>query len=175
MRKLEGYANHAIAISFVIMISVVSCAVGGLYGLNYNDLSKYPYIFPNAEGSSVLPLWLEQWFTIFILLNNFIPISLYVTLEMVNIGQAMLIQYDNKIYEPSTDATCTVKSSNMCQELGLVSNIFSDKTGTLTRNEMKFVKFMIHGDMFDIPQHTHTEEGDVAIDMTTNPMLKKTS
>ena len=175
MSKLEGYANHAIAIIFVIMISVVSCAVGGLYGLNYNDLSKYPYIFPNAEGSSVLPLWLEQWFTIFILLNNFIPISLYVTLEMVNIGQAMLIQYDNKIYEPSTDARCTVKSSNMCQELGLVSNIFSDKTGTLTRNEMKFVKFMIHGDMFDIPQHTHTEEGDVSIDMTTNPMLKTTS
>merc|ERR1711871_1020693 len=87
----------------------------------------------------------------------------------------MGISSDALIYDEDLDARCTVKSSNMCQELGLVSNIFSDKTGTLTRNEMKFVKFMIHGDMFDIPQHTHTEEGDVSIDMTTNPMLKTTS
>merc|ERR1711871_456939 len=87
----------------------------------------------------------------------------------------MGISSDALIYEPSTDARCTVKSSNMCQELGLVSNIFSDKTGTLTRNEMKFVKFMIHGDMFDIPKYELNSDGDVSIDMTMNPMLRTTS
>jgi magnesium-transporting ATPase (P-type) len=39
----------------------------------------------------------------------------------------------------------------MCQELGLVSNIFSDKTGTLTRNEMKFVSFFVKDKMYDVP------------------------
>jgi magnesium-transporting ATPase (P-type) len=104
-----------------------------------------------------------MWFSLFILYNNFIPISLYVTLEMVNIGQAILIQNDKNIYEPSIDAECVVRSSNMCQELGLVSNVFSDKTGTLTRNEMKFVKFIIGGKMYDVP---HLDASEAA----ANPM-----
>ncbi len=33
----------------------------------------------------------------------------------------------------------------------MVSNIFSDKTGTLTRNEMKFVQFEVEGRMYHIP------------------------
>lgn len=152
MSKLEGYANVAIMVIFIAQLTVVSFAVIGLYASGYDDLEKYPYIFPQLNRKSLLPLWLEMWFSLFILYNNFIPISLYVTLEMVNIGQALLISYDQNIYEESIDAECTVKSSNMCQELGLISNIFSDKTGTLTRNEMKFVKFIIAGKVFDIPQ-----------------------
>lgn len=45
---------------------------------------------------------------------------------------------------------CVVRSSNLVQELGMVSNIFSDKTGTLTRNEMKFVKFIVDGRLYDM-------------------------
>jgi magnesium-transporting ATPase (P-type) len=151
MSKLEGYANNAIMVIFIVQLCVVTFAVIGLYALNFDKLSNYPYIFPDGTTVSVLPLWLEQWFTLFILYNNFIPISLYVTLEMVNIGQAMLISYDKEIYEDSIDAPCSVKSSNMCQELGMISNVFSDKTGTLTRNVMKFVKFIIAGKVYDVP------------------------
>ena len=78
----------------------------------------------------------------------------------------MLISYDKEIYEESTNSECTVKSSNMCQELGLISNIFSDKTGTLTRNEMKFVKFMINGKPYHIPGY----ESDRDTMSTRNPM-----
>jgi len=70
---------------------------------------------------------------------------------MVNIGQAFLIAFDKELYEESIDSPCIVRSSNMCQELGQVSNIFSDKTGTLTRNEMKFVKFVVEGRIYDVP------------------------
>ena len=45
---------------------------------------------------------------------------------------------------------CVVRSSNLVQELGMVSNVFSDKTGTLTRNEMRFVKFIVDGKLFDL-------------------------
>lgn len=45
----------------------------------------------------------------------------------------------------------------MVQELGMVSNVFSDKTGTLTRNEMKFVKFIVDGKMYDIQPPTETD------------------
>ena len=97
-------------------------------------------------------------FVFFLLYNNFIPISLYVTIEMVNVGQAFITSSDILIYEPSLDLPCSVRSSNLCQELGMVSNIFSDKTGTLTRNEMKFVKFVVDGKLYDVPHGEQDEE-----------------
>ena len=57
---------------------------------------------------------------------------------------------DLKMYDEELDMPCIVRSSNLCQELGLVSNVFSDKTGTLTRNEMKFIKFIVDGMSYDM-------------------------
>lgn len=54
------------------------------------------------------------------------------------------------MYDSDLDTPCVVRSSNLCQELGLISNLFSDKTGTLTRNEMKFVKCIVDGMNYDI-------------------------
>lgn len=69
---------------------------------------------------------------------------------MVNLGQGYLIASDEQLYREELDVACLVKSSNLVQELGMVSNIFSDKTGTLTRNEMKLVKYVIDGVIYDI-------------------------
>jgi magnesium-transporting ATPase (P-type) len=40
------------------------------------------------------------------------------------------------MYDPKTNTPAVVRSSNLCQELGQLQYIFSDKTGTLTANEM---------------------------------------
>jgi phospholipid-translocating P-type ATPase (flippase) len=96
----------------------------------------------------------------FLLYNNFIPISLYVTIELVNVGQAFLIQSDENLYRKELDVACIVRSSNLVQELGMVSNVFSDKTGTLTRNEMNLVKFVINGTLYDIEKAPESEVAD---------------
>eukprot|EP00605_Chrysophyceae_sp_TOSAG23-4_P002081 GSChrysophyteH1.ASY1.ANO1.2302.1 assembled CDS len=93
---------------------------------------------------------ISLWFVFFLLFNNFIPISLYVTIEMINVGQGMLIHKDETIYDEALNCACAVKNSNLAQELGMVSNIFSDKTGTLTCNEMRFVKFIVDDAMYDL-------------------------
>ena len=59
-------------------------------------------------------------------------------------------QYFNVQYDEVLNMPCVVRSSNLVQELGMVSNVFSDKTGTLTRNEMRFVKFIIDGNLYDM-------------------------
>lgn len=151
MSKIEGYVNKAIVLIFFSQCCLVTAAVISLFALEYNVEGNFPYVYPpNEERTSVLPVFIEQWFIFFILFNNFIPISLYVTIELVNLGQAYLISVDKHLYDEALDMPCVVRSSNLSQELGLVKNIFSDKTGTLTRNEMKFVKCIVDGVMYDV-------------------------
>jgi magnesium-transporting ATPase (P-type) len=151
MSKLEQNLNTAIIIIFVAQVVLVSVSVACVYLLGFDDTSKLPYVYPpGSSRGSVLPLWLELWLVFFLLYNNFIPLSLYVTIEIVNVGQSMLIGADQLMYHAELDVPCTVRASNLVQELGMVSNVFTDKTGTLTRNEMRLVKFVLDGQIHSI-------------------------
>ena len=70
-----------------------------------------------------------EWF---IALRFFVPVSLLITLEMVNFFQAYFISVDIDICDPVSGLQATVQSSNLNEELGMIHYIFSDKTGTLT-------------------------------------------
>ncbi|KAK3699934.1 hypothetical protein QZH41_016596 [Actinostola sp. cb2023] len=83
--------------------------------------------------------------TFIILFNNLIPISLTVTLEVVKFMQAIFINMDLDMYDAETDTPAMARTSNLNEELGQVKYIFSDKTGTLTRNVMEFKKSTIGG------------------------------
>lgn len=47
------------------------------------------------------------------------------------------------MYHEETDTPAMARTSNLNEELGMVKYIFSDKTGTLTRNVMEFKKCSI--------------------------------
>jgi len=70
--------------------------------------------------------------------SHLIPISLYVTLEIVKLILARLINQDLNMYDEASDRTALSRTSELIEELGEVDIIFSDKTGTLTANIMKF-------------------------------------
>ena len=68
----------------------------------------------------------------FIALRNFVPVSLLITLEMINFIQAYFISVDIDMCDKTSGLEAKVQSSNLNEELGMVHYIFSDKTGTLT-------------------------------------------
>lgn len=74
-----------------------------------------------------------------------IPLSLYVSIELIKLGQVFLIHNDIHLYDPVSNKRLECRALNIPEELGQVQYIFSDKTGTLTENNMIFRRCTIGG------------------------------
>ncbi|RNE96924.1 putative phospholipid transporting ATPase-like protein [Trypanosoma rangeli] len=84
-----------------------------------------------------------RYFTNFILLSHLIPLSMYVTLEFNKAMQMVLITHDRRManYDEFLGELrySRPKTSELNCQLAQVRYIFTDKTGTLTENIMKYV------------------------------------
>lgn len=69
-------------------------------------------------------------------------------MEVVKFQQAQLINSDLDMYYAKTDTPALCRTSSLVEELGQIEYVFSDKTGTLTCNEMEFQCCSIAGTAF---------------------------
>jgi P-type E1-E2 ATPase len=58
---------------------------------------------------------------------------------------------DAKIFSVERDRKAKVSSTSIIEELGQINYIFSDKTGTLTRNVMEFKLMHVGGELYGNP------------------------
>ncbi|KAG2706783.1 hypothetical protein I3760_05G118400 [Carya illinoinensis] len=86
-----------------------------------------------------------HFLTAMMLYGYFIPISLYVSIEIVKVLQTIFINKDIHMYYEEADKPAHARTSNLNEELGQVNTILSDKTGTLTCNSMEFIKCSVAG------------------------------
>lgn len=143
--RLDKRLNKYVLILFVInmLINLGMGIGGGLFDYYYAEDS--PYLTADPDGPWVAGV--KLFFAYFALLSYLIPLSLVVSLELVKVIQARFMEWD---YEMSTErGHMTVKTSNLNDELALVQYVFSDKTGTLTENQMDFRKCSVNGRAYE--------------------------
>ncbi|XP_017126564.1 phospholipid-transporting ATPase IF [Drosophila elegans] len=134
----EKYINRFMVALILGMVVVVLV----LYLIERHKETKVvpnmPYLGPPTDFNSALQIF-EDFLSFLLLFNYMVPISAYMNIELYRIFGMYFMHNDLHLYDEETDQPCRVNASNLNEELGQVNILFSDKTGTLTKNLMKFV------------------------------------
>uniref|UniRef100_A0A4W6ERA7 Phospholipid-transporting ATPase n=1 Tax=Lates calcarifer TaxID=8187 RepID=A0A4W6ERA7_LATCA len=83
-----------------------------------------------------------------VLFNYIIPVSMYVTVEMQKFLGSYFIMWDDEMFDEELGERAVVNTSDLNEELGQVEYVFTDKTGTLTENNMEFIECCVDGHVY---------------------------
>ncbi|KAJ7188593.1 calcium transporting ATPase [Mycena filopes] len=135
---VERQVNVQIVFLFIFLLALsIGSSIGGSIRAWFFATQQW-YLFEPVSAAGRAKSFIEDILTFIILYNNLIPISLIVTMEVVKFQQARLINSDLDMYYARTDTPALCRTSSLVEELGQIEYVFSDKTGTLTCNEMEF-------------------------------------
>ena len=162
--QVEQTLNKLIATLVVTL--VIICAIGALLATTWSS-SHVPNswylrgaftgnVTPDNSGAILGIQSVRQFFTFFLLNASIIPVSLYVSVRLARTLQTLVMEWDRDMFheEPALfkasgglegEYPFKVRSMDLNDEIGQISHIFSDKTGTLTLNYMELRKVLVSG------------------------------
>ncbi|XP_076288179.1 ATPase phospholipid transporting 8B isoform X2 [Lasioglossum baleicum] len=147
-----------IGIVFFLLSMCLFCMIGcgiweSLVGRYFQVYLPWDSLVPTEPMGGATVIALLVFFSYAIVLNTVVPISLYVSVEVIRFVQSFLINWDEEMYYAPTNTHAKARTTTLNEELGQIEYIFSDKTGTLTQNIMTFNKCSVagkcYGDVID--------------------------
>lgn len=151
---LERLTNLDIIWCVVILLAlcITGAVLSGVWMRSFTNPYGIPF-FTWSEmpgGTAFRPSFESFWnfWSFIIVLQVLIPISLYVSIEFIKVGQVWLISQDTNMYYEKVDKRLQCRALNIPEELGQIQYVMSDKTGTLTENQMVFRRCSLRGKDF---------------------------
>eukprot|EP00268_Persea_americana_P024574 TRINITY_DN23999_c0_g2_i1.p1 TRINITY_DN23999_c0_g2~~TRINITY_DN23999_c0_g2_i1.p1 ORF type:complete len:1322 (+),score=267.17 TRINITY_DN23999_c0_g2_i1:1251-5216(+) len=165
--RLETYMNREtlwLSVFLFVMCSIVAVGMGLWLKRHGHQLDTLPYYrkiyftdgSDNGKEYKYYGIVMEIFFSFLssvIIFQIMIPISLYITMELVRLGQSYFMIEDAEMYDASSDSRFQCRSLNINEDLGQIRYVFSDKTGTLTENKMEFQKASVYGKSYGKSLH----------------------
>uniref|UniRef100_A0A671SMV8 Phospholipid-transporting ATPase n=1 Tax=Sinocyclocheilus anshuiensis TaxID=1608454 RepID=A0A671SMV8_9TELE len=149
--KLERRLNMDVLWCVILLLLMCLIAAVG-HGFWLSGRQNPIYMIPDDTHPALAAFYM--FWTMIIVLQVLIPISLYVSIEIVKLGQIYFIQNDLDLYNPVLDTGVQCRALNITEDLGQIQYLFSDKTGTLTENRMLFRRCTVAG-----TEYPHHENG----------------
>ena len=158
MSTIDKKLNYIILVIFIIciIINIISSTVGISFRNSYiPDYEKgelkadYLFYYRNKELRKNYLEIIRIVTNNFLIYNTFIPISIIISNAFCKIFQTIYLQQFSPEYRQDKDDKIQCFSTGLLEDLGMVKFIFSDKTGTLTKNEMLFRGCSIYTKLFD--------------------------
>ena len=116
-------------ILYIFIIQFLMACLGAMMGQIFDNENEYnAYYLELSDQDELTDNWLLGNFpqliyivkvgTWILLLTNFVPISLLVTVEMVKYIQAIFIEWDAELVSKESGIAATVQQSSLNEELG---------------------------------------------------------
>ncbi|KAJ3676612.1 hypothetical protein LUZ60_004024 [Juncus effusus] len=155
--RLESHMNKetlSLSVLLIIICSVVAILNGIWLVIHRNQLTNMQYFrlkdysTGTEKNYNYYGIAMQVFITFLmavIVFQIMIPISLYISMELVRLGQAYFMVRDSDLYDEGSNSRFQCRALNINEDLGQIKYVFSDKTGTLTENKMEFNCATIRG------------------------------
>ncbi|TGZ66442.1 hypothetical protein CRM22_005328 [Opisthorchis felineus] len=174
-KRGRKYSSREDKLNFVLLLflvtSILLCVMGTILATVGNTQgTNFPWFV-----STRLPTrfsYVRILISFAFIANFLVPVSLIITIELQMLMNSYLITHDPEFFDPQRGLGGSANSVHLADELGQIEFLFSDKTGTLTLNQMVFKACSILSDdgiyLFDgnHVRHLNIESGQPGIKVT---------